>query len=115
MIQVRKVLLAVLFCTVGISLSFGQSINIDSLCPPRPETAAVFKPGAYPAAVRPYREAALATYRYMMSLPAMTDLVKTGKPSSATNTMPTFPRPMRRTSWPCWYLQKQTLRRKSKP
>lgn len=80
MIQVRKVLLAVLFCTVGISLSFGQSINIDSLCPPRPETAAVFKPGAYPAAVRPYREAALATYRYMMSLPAMTDLVKTGKP-----------------------------------
>ena len=95
MIQVRKVLLAVLFCTVGISLSFGQSINIDSLCPPRPETAAVFKPGAYPAAVRPYREAALATYRYMMSLPAMTDLVKTGE------TLPALPTQCLRFQDPC--------------
>jgi hypothetical protein len=27
--------------------------EVDRLCPPRPETAATFKPGAYPPAARP--------------------------------------------------------------
>ena len=56
-------------------------VDIDRLCPPRAETAARYEAGAYPAAVRPYRDAAIAVYRYMTSLPAMTALVETGKPS----------------------------------
>lgn len=57
------------------------AIDIDRLCPPRPETAAKYEAGAYPAAARPYRESALAAYRYMVALPAMTALVETGKPN----------------------------------
>ena len=56
-------------------------IPIDALCPPRAETAARFKAGSYPPAARPYREAAKMAYRYMVSLPAMTALVETGKPN----------------------------------
>jgi len=56
-------------------------IDIDALCPPRPETAARFEPGAYPPAARPYREAANMIYGYMTALPAMTALVETGKPN----------------------------------
>ena len=68
----------------GISFADATSetgVNIDALCPPRPETAAMFKDGSYPAAVRSYREAAKMAYRYMTSLPAMTSLVQTGKPN----------------------------------
>jgi len=57
------------------------SVDIDRLCPPRPETAARYESGTYPEAVRPYRESALAVYHYMTSLPAMTSLVETGKPN----------------------------------
>ena len=53
---------------------------MDALCPPRPETAALFKAGAYPPAARPYREAALKAFAYMASLPAMRTLVETGEP-----------------------------------
>ena len=56
-------------------------VDIDALCPPRAETAARFKEGAYPPAARPYREAAKMAYRYMVSLPAMTALVETGRPN----------------------------------
>ena len=56
-------------------------VDIDALCPPRAETAARFKAGSYPPAARPYREAAKMAYRYMVSLPAMTTLVETGRPS----------------------------------
>ena len=56
-------------------------IDIDKLCPPRQETAAAYVAGTYPAAVRSYRETALAAYRYMVGLPAMTALVETGKPN----------------------------------
>ncbi|HNX35681.1 MAG TPA: hypothetical protein PKM57_13700 [Kiritimatiellia bacterium] len=56
-------------------------VDIDTLCPPRPETAATFKAGAYPSAARPYREAAKMAYAYMTKLPAMTVLVETGKPN----------------------------------
>ena len=59
----------------------GLSSVVDALCPPRPETSAKYVAGAYSAADRPYREAALAAYRYMTSLPAMTALVNTGKPN----------------------------------
>ena len=62
-----------LVCTAG-------TVDIDVLCPPRPETAAKFCPGAYPGAARPYREAAKMIYRYMTSLRGMTALVETGKP-----------------------------------
>ena len=54
--------------------------DVDALCPPRPETAAQFKAGAYPPAARPYREAALKAFAYMASLPAMRTLVETGEP-----------------------------------
>lgn len=56
-------------------------VDIDKLCPPRPETAAQFRSEAHPPAARPYREAAKMAYRYMTSLPAMTVLVETGKPN----------------------------------
>jgi hypothetical protein len=55
-------------------------VDIDTLCPPRPETAAKFEAGAYPPPARPWRAAAMSAYRYMASLPAMTALVETGKP-----------------------------------
>lgn len=71
------VTLIYLFCQ---DVCLGQSVDIDKLCPPRPETAAKFVKGNYPRAVRPYRESALSAYCYMMSLPAMTMLVETGKP-----------------------------------
>jgi len=58
-----------------------RCIPIDVLCPPRAETAARFKAGCYPPSARPYREAAKIAYRYMVSLPAMTALVETGKPN----------------------------------
>ena len=54
--------------------------EVDRLCPPRPETAAEFRAGAYPPATRPYREAALKAFAYMASLPAMRTLVETGEP-----------------------------------
>ncbi|MBQ0143946.1 MAG: metallophosphoesterase [Bacteroidales bacterium] len=54
--------------------------EIDRLCPPRPETSARFKEGSYPPAARPYREAALAAFHYMMNIPDMTNLLETGKP-----------------------------------
>ena len=54
--------------------------DVDALCPPRPETAAVFRVGAYPPAVCPYRETALKAFAYMASLPAMRTLVETGEP-----------------------------------
>ena len=54
--------------------------DVDALCPPRPETAAAFRAGAYPPAGRPYREAALRAFAYMASLPAMRTLVETGEP-----------------------------------
>lgn len=57
-----------------------RTVDIDTLCPPRPETAAEFKPGTYPGAVRPYREAALMAYNYMINLPDMTCLAETGEP-----------------------------------
>ena len=53
---------------------------VDKICPPRPETAATFREGAYPPAARPYREAALKAFGYMTSLPAMRTLVETGEP-----------------------------------
>ena len=56
-------------------------VDIDRLCPPKPETAAKYRAGAYPPAARSYREAAKMAYRYMTSLPAMTVLVETGKPN----------------------------------
>ena len=62
-----------LVCTAG-------TVDIDALCPPRPETAAAFDPSAYPGSARPYREAAKMIYRYMTSLRGMTALVETGKP-----------------------------------
>jgi len=54
--------------------------EVDRLCPPRKETAAVFKAGAYPPAARGYDEAAKMAYRYMTSLREMRALVETGKP-----------------------------------
>ena len=68
-----------LFVVTAASARAG--VDIDALCPPRPETAARFKAGSYPPAARPYREAAKMVYRYMISLPAMTALVETGKPN----------------------------------
>ena len=55
--------------------------EVDRLCPPRSETAAKFKAGTYPPAARSYFEAAKMAYDYMTKLPAMTVLVKTGKPN----------------------------------
>lgn len=60
--------------------ALAEGVDIDALCPPRPETAARFEPGAYPPAARPYREAARMIYEYMTGLPGMTALVETGKP-----------------------------------
>ena len=57
--------------------------EVDSLCPPRAETAAAFKAGAYPPAARSYREAALRAFAYMTSLPAMRTLVEKGEPEQA--------------------------------
>ena len=57
-----------------------SEVDVDRLCPPRPETAAAFKAGAYPPAARPYREAALKAFAYMVSLPAMRTLVEKGEP-----------------------------------
>ena len=48
-----------------------QPANLAELCPPRPETAAPFEPGAYPPAARPYLEAARMAYDYMTSQPVM--------------------------------------------
>ena len=66
---------------VAAAMAVGATdVDIDTLCPPRPETAAKYEAGAYPPPARPWREAAMAAYRYMASLPAMTALVETGKP-----------------------------------
>ena len=67
---------------LGVTLSAGAMTDdeIDRLCPPRPETAAKFCPGAYPGPARPYREAAKMIYAYMTKLPGMTALVETGRP-----------------------------------
>ena len=65
---------------VVLTATAWASVDIDALCPPRPETAARFKAGSYPPAARPYREAAKMVYRYMTSLPAMTVLLETGRP-----------------------------------
>jgi len=54
--------------------------KIDSLCPPLPETAAKFVEGSYPPAIRTYREAGLAAYKYMMNIPDMQALLETGVP-----------------------------------
>jgi len=75
-----KALLVASFLALAAGTAFAD-VDIDKLCPPRPETAAVFRPGAYPPAARPYREAAKAAYEYMVKLPAMTVLVETGKPN----------------------------------
>ncbi|MBO7686733.1 MAG: hypothetical protein J6V72_10125, partial [Kiritimatiellae bacterium] len=68
---------AVAFMASAAELSEAE---VDRLCPPRAETAAAFKAGAYPPAARPYREAALKAFSYMASLPAMRTLVETGEP-----------------------------------
>ena len=70
----------VVLCGLVPFVGLGEEVDIDTLCPPRPETAAKYEPGTYPAAARPYREAAMAVYRYITVLPAMTALVETGKP-----------------------------------
>ena len=57
--------------------------EVDALCPPRAETAAPFKPGAYPPAARSYREAARKAFAYMAALPAMRTLVETGEPDQS--------------------------------
>ena len=64
----------------GMNAVAENEVDIDVLCPPRPETAARFRAGAYPPAARPYREAALAAFRYMTSIPSMRTLVETGVP-----------------------------------
>ena len=69
-----------LFSALGGFAELSEA-EVDRLCPPRSETAAVYRPGAYPPAARPYGEAARMAYRYMVSLPAMTVLVETGKPN----------------------------------
>ena len=64
-----------------LALTASAEVDIDRLCPPRPETAAPFRAEICPPAVKPYRQAALDAYHYMVSLPAMTVLVETGKPN----------------------------------
>ena len=63
-----------------VSCQSTREVDIDSLCPPRPETAAVFTPGTYPDKVKGYREAALDACNYMMSIPDMTWLADHGEP-----------------------------------
>jgi len=76
-----KTLLAALFLLLGITAcKTTRTVDIDTLCPPRPETAPVFKAGTYPEAARPYREAALLAFDYMMNIPDMSCLLETGKP-----------------------------------
>ena len=72
-------LAACLGMALAIVSATAEDVDIDKLCPPRPETAAKFRAGAYPAAARPYREAAQRAFAYMTSLPAMRTLVETGK------------------------------------
>lgn len=76
----KKTILAAMALLASFTVCFGQPADIDELCPPRPETAAKFKKGAYPPAARPYKEAAFSAFSYMMSLPDMTELVRTGVP-----------------------------------
>ena len=64
-----------------LALTAFAEIDIDRLCPSRPETAASFRAEICPPAARPYRQAALDAYHYMTSLPAMTVLVETGRPN----------------------------------
>lgn len=78
--RAEQTFLAIMAMFIGITSCFGQTIDIDELCPPRPETAAKYKKGSYPPAARPYREAAFSAYSYMMQLPDMTELVRTGVP-----------------------------------
>ena len=75
-----KMLLWVVATAMGTGTALAE-VDIDRLCPPRPETAATFKAGAYLPAARPYREAAKMAYAYMTQLPAMTVLVETGRPN----------------------------------
>jgi len=57
-----------------------QPKDIDKLCPPRLETSAKFKKCSYQPPSRPFREAALKAFDYIMNLPDMTCLLETGKP-----------------------------------
>jgi len=75
-----RIALSALSVFCGLSLAQAQPKDIDKLCPPRPETAAKFRKGSYPPAARPYREAGLMAFKYMMSLPDMSCLVETGIP-----------------------------------
>ena len=76
---IRTVVAAVCATAVTACVA-GEAVDIDALCPPRPETAAKFRAGSYPPAARPYRETAGRAFAYMMSLPAMRTLVETGVP-----------------------------------
>ena len=82
----RHLLVGAALCAASASLPHPcgaeplSEAEVDRLCPPRPETAAKFKAGAYPPAARPYREAALKAFAYMASLPAMRTLVEKGEP-----------------------------------
>ena len=71
---------ATLCATAVIAADQLSEAEVDSLCPPRPETAAAFREWSYPPAARPYREAAMSAFAYMVSLPAMRTLVETGEP-----------------------------------
>ena len=71
---------ATLCAAAGNAADQLSEAEVDRLCPPRPETAAVFHEGAYPPAARLYREAAQRAFAYMASLPAMRTLVETGEP-----------------------------------
>ena len=78
----RIICWTILTAACALSANTAEAVvDIDALCPPRAETAARFKAGSYPPAARPYREAAKMAYRYMVSLPAMTTLVETGRPN----------------------------------
>ena len=72
--------LAVALCATATCAVGAAEVDIDALCPPRPETAAKYEAGAYPPPAKPWRESAMAAYHYMAALPAMTALVETGKP-----------------------------------
>ncbi|MCQ2143675.1 MAG: hypothetical protein MJY56_06375 [Bacteroidales bacterium] len=76
----KSMLAATALIMVLAACSSTREVDIDTLCPPRPETSAIFQPGTYPPAARPYREAALMAYDYMMGIPDMTCLLETGKP-----------------------------------
>lgn len=76
--SIKTIHIVVGFAIMAGSL-FAANVDIDTLCPPRPETSAVFS-GHYPRAVRSYREAASMACAYMTSLPAMKTLVDTGVP-----------------------------------